>query len=287
MKVIKTIEEMNAWSDACHANKNTICFVPTMGNLHAGHLSLVDEAKAIADKIVVSIYVNPTQFGKNEDLDKYPRSEKQDLQQLESNDVDVVFMPTSDEMYPNGKNGDASIDYVDVPDLAAKLEGRARPEHFRGVATIVKKLFECVSPDHAIFGEKDFQQLIIIKDMVIAQKLKVIIHGGAIIRDKKGLAKSSRNQYLSAEEKKTAPILHQTLIAARRKIQSGNSDFADIEAQCIEFITENGFLVDYFSILDADTLGKPSDSNQVILVAAKLGKTRLLDNMRVDVPKKP
>ena len=287
MKVIKTIEEMNAWSNACHAKNNTICFVPTMGNLHAGHLSLVDEAKKIAEKVVVSIYVNPTQFGKNEDLDKYPRTEKKDLEQLKSKYVDVVFMPTTDEMYPKGINGNASIDYVDVPDLATKLEGRARPEHFRGVATIVKKLFECVLPDHAIFGEKDFQQLLIVKDMVVAQKLKVIIHGGAIARDKKGLAKSSRNQYLSAEEMKKAPILHQTLIAARRKIQSGNADFAAIEEQCIEFISENGFLVDYFSILDADALDKPSESNQVILVAAKLGKTRLLDNMRVDAPKKP
>lgn len=287
MKVIKTIEEMNLWSNACHKNDNTICFVPTMGNLHAGHLSLVDAAKEIADKVVVSIYVNPTQFGENEDLDKYPRTEKLDLKQLENKNVDVVFMPVSDEMYPKGTNGNTNIEYVDVPELAAKLEGRARPEHFRGVATIVKKLFDCVLPDHAIFGEKDFQQLLIVKDMVVAQKLDVVIHAGAIIRDKDGLAKSSRNQYLSAEQRKKAPILHQTLIAARRKIQSGNVDFAAIEEQCIEFISENGFLVDYFSILDADSLDKPNESNQVILVAAKLGKTRLLDNMRVDGPKKP
>jgi len=287
MKVIKTIEEMNAWSNACHAKNNTICFVPTMGNLHTGHLSLVDAAKEIADKVVVSIYVNPTQFGENEDLDKYPRTEKQDLKQLESKNVDVVFMPTSDQMYPKGQNGNSSIDYVDVPDLAAKLEGRSRPEHFRGVATIVKKLFDCVLPDHAIFGEKDYQQLLIVKDMVATQKLNVSIHGGAIVRDKGGLAKSSRNQYLSADERKKASILHQTLIAARRKVQSGNVDFTEIETQSIEFINENGFVVDYFSILDADTLDKPGEDNQVILVAANLGKTRLLDNMRVDAPKKP
>lgn len=278
MKVIKTIVEMKAWSDACHAKGSSISFVPTMGNLHAGHLSLVDAAKELADKVVVSIYVNPTQFAANEDLDKYPRSEEQDLQQLESKNVDVVFMPSSNEMYPKNQ----SIDYIDVPELGKELEGRARPDHFRGVATIVKKLFDCVLPDHAIFGEKDFQQLLIVKNMVADLGLNITIHGEAIVRDKDGLAKSSRNQYLSVEQRKIASILHQTLISARRNILVGNLNYNDIESQAIEFIVKNGFQIDYFFIRDAETLGSPTTQNRVILVAANLGKTRLLDNLRVD-----
>lgn len=282
MKVIKTIAQMKAWSNTCHEKGDSISFVPTMGNLHAGHLSLVDAAKKLADKVVVSIYVNPTQFAANEDLDKYPRTEKNDLQQLESKNVDVVFMPTSDEMYPTNKSGDKKIEYVDVPELAKKLEGRARPEHFRGVATIVKKLFDCVTPDHAIFGEKDFQQLLIVKNMVADLGLNVTIHGEPIIRDKDGLAKSSRNQYLSVEQRKKASILHQTLISARRNILVGILNYDDIESQAVEFITKNEFQVDYFLIRDAETLGSPLTQNRVILVAANLGKTRLLDNLRVD-----
>ena len=278
MKVIKTIAEMKAWSDVCHANGDSISFVPTMGNLHSGHLSLVDAAMTLADKVVVSIYVNPTQFAANEDLDKYPRTEEQDLKLLESKNVDVVFMPTSDEMYPKNK----SIDYIDVPELASYLEGRARPDHFRGVATIVKKLFDCVLPDHALFGEKDFQQLLIVKNMVVALNLIVSIHGEAIVRDEDGLAKSSRNQYLTAVQRKKAPILYKALLSARKEILAGNLNYDDIESQFIDFIENNGFKVDYFSIRDADTLGLPTDHNRVILVAAKLGKTRLLDNLRVD-----
>ena len=284
MKIIKTIAEMIEWSDASHKKDCSISFVPTMGNLHTGHLSLVDAAKELADKVVVSIYVNPIQFAANEDLDKYPRTEEQDLLLLESKKVDVVFMPTSDEMYPLNINGDKAIEYVDVPELAKQLEGRARPDHFRGVATIVKKLFDCVMPDHALFGEKDFQQLLIVKNMVANLGLKVAIHGEPIIRDKDGLAKSSRNQYLSVDERKKAAILHQTLLSVRRNILVGNLDYNDLESQAIEFIAENGFQVDYFLIRDAETLGSPVPSlqNRVILVAANLGNTRLLDNLRVD-----
>lgn len=278
MKVIKTIAEMKAWSDACHAKGSSISFVPTMGNLHSGHLSLVDAAHTLADKVVVSIYVNPTQFAANEDLDKYPRTEEEDLSRLESKNIDVVFMPSSNEMYPENE----IIDYIDVHDLAKQLEGRARPDHFRGVATIVKKLFDCVMPDHAIFGEKDFQQLLIVKNMVAELDLNVIIHGGVIIRDEDGLAKSSRNQYLSAEQRSKASLLHQALLDARQEVLDGNLDYSVIESQSIDFINENGFNVDYFVVRDAKTLGSPSAQNQVILVAASLGNTRLLDNLRVD-----
>lgn len=277
MKVIKTIAEMKTWSDETHTNNKSISFVPTMGNLHNGHLSLVDAAKKVADKVVVSIYVNPTQFAANEDLDKYPRSEQKDLQLLEEKKVDVVFMPSSTEMYPNIEN----IDYIDVPELASELEGKSRPDHFRGVATIVKKLFDCVEPDHAIFGEKDFQQLLIVKNMVIELNLNVTIHGEAIIRDDDGLAKSSRNQYLTGEQRQKAPILHQALLAVREEVLNGNQNYNVIELQSIDFINKNGFDVDYFVIRDADTLGNPTGHNQVILVAAALGNTRLLDNLRV------
>jgi len=278
MKVIKTIAAMRVWSNACHAKGESISFVPTMGNLHSGHLSLVDAAMTLADKVVVSIYVNPTQFAAHEDLNKYPRTEAQDLQQLESKNVDVVFMPASDEMYPRNKN----IEYIDVPELAQQLEGRARPDHFRGVATIVKKLFDCVLPDHAIFGEKDFQQLLIVKNMVAVLDLNVIIHGEKIIRDEDGLAKSSRNQFLTTALRQKAPVLHQALISARSEILSGNLNYAAIESQFIDFIDNNGFKVDYFTIRDAVTLGLPTEHNRVILVAATLGSTRLLDNLRVD-----
>jgi pantoate--beta-alanine ligase len=249
-----------------------------MGNLHSGHLRLVDTARTLSDKTVVSIYVNPTQFAANEDLDKYPRTEVQDLQQLESKNVDVVFMPASAEMYPQNK----PIDYIQVPELARQLEGRARPEHFRGVATIVKKLFDCVRPNHAIFGEKDFQQLLIVKNMVAELDLNVLIHGEAIVRDADGLAKSSRNQYLTAEQRQLAPLLQQALISARDQILAGNEDYPAIEAQYIDFINNKGFKVDYFSVRDAESLGPPTGQNRVIVVAAKLGNTRLLDNLRVD-----
>jgi len=285
MKVIKTIAAMKVWSDACHTKGESISFVPTMGNLHSGHLSLVDTAMTLADKVVVSIYVNPTQFAANEDLDKYPRTEAQDLQLLESKNVDVVFMPASGEMYPHNINGNKSIEYIDVPELAQQLEGRARPDHFRGVATIVKKLFDCVLPDHAVFGEKDFQQLLIVKNMVAVLGLNVIIHGEKIIRDEDGLAKSSRNQFLTTALRQKAPILHQALISARKEILSGNVNYAVIESQFIDFINNNGFGVDYFTIRDAVTLGLPTVHNRVILVAATLGSTRLLDNLRVDSTK--
>ncbi len=269
---------MQAWSRACYDNGKSLSFVPTMGNLHTGHLALVDKAKECADKVVVSIYVNPTQFGENEDFDKYPRTEQTDLAKLQQKKVDVVFMPNSDEIYPSNK----AIDYITVPDFAAELEGQARPEHFRGVATVVKKLFDAVQPSHAIFGEKDFQQCMVVNNMVTEYALDIQIHAVPIVRDNDGLAKSSRNQYLTPEQRKRAPILYQSLLAARQKILSGTLSYSEIESQSIEFIERNQFQVDYFVIRDATTLGYPSTQNRVILAAAKLGIPRLLDNLRVD-----
>ncbi len=269
---------MQAWSHACKKAKQRIGFVPTMGNLHAGHLALVDKARQVADKVVVSIYVNPTQFGENEDFDNYPRTELQDIEHLKQKNVDVVFMPDSSEMYPSDK----AINYIAVPDFATELEGLARPTHFRGVATIVKKLFDAVQPDHAIFGEKDFQQCLVVKHMVAEYGLAIEVHAAPIVRDADGLAKSSRNQYLTPEQRKLAPVLYQTLLGARQKVRAGNLSYSEIESQSIEFINKNGFKVDYFVIRDATTLGVPGETNRVILLAAKLGIPRLLDNLRVD-----
>ncbi len=269
---------MQAWSHACKKAKQGIGFVPTMGNLHDGHLALVDKAKVLADKVVVSIYVNPTQFGENEDFDKYPRTEQQDMERLEQKNVAVVFMPDTDEMYPPNKK----IDFIPVPDFARELEGAARPEHFRGVATIVKKLFDAVLPEHAIFGEKDFQQCLVVKNMVLEYALDVEIHTAPIVRDADGLAKSSRNQYLTAEQRLQAPALYQSLLTARQQILEGKLDYSEIESQAIEFISKESFDVDYFTIRDATTLGQPGTHNRVILTAARLGIPRLLDNLRVD-----
>ncbi len=269
---------MQAWSNACRAKGESLSFVPTMGNLHEGHLALVEAAKKMADKVVVSIYVNPMQFGENEDFDKYPRTEQQDLEQLQQKQVDVVFMPDSAEMYPP----DQTIDYIAVPDFATELEGQTRPDHFRGVATIVKKLFDAVQPDHAIFGEKDFQQCMVVKNMVAEHGLNIEIHAAPIVRDEDGLAKSSRNQYLTPEQRKQAPVLYQSLLAARQKVLAETLNYSEIESQSIDFIAKNSFEVDYFVIRDATTLGAPREQNRVILVAAKLGIPRLLDNLRVD-----
>ncbi len=269
---------MKAWSQACHRMGESIAFVPTMGNLHTGHLSLVEQAANLADKVVVSIFVNPTQFAANEDLDNYPRTEADDLKQLASQVVDVVFMPLANEIYPPNE----MIQYLDVPAVAKQYEGAARPEHFRGVVTVVKKLFDCVEPDHAIFGEKDFQQLLLIKDMVKQLALAVEIHGAAIVRDKDGLAKSSRNQYLSSEQRQKSPLIYQALLNARQSILDGKLTYADIESQAIDFIQQNGLKIDYFVIRDATDLSLPKRSKRVILVAASLGNTRLLDNLRID-----
>jgi len=278
MKIIRTIAEMRFWQQACHEKSATISFVPTMGNLHDGHLQLVDDAKKIAKKVVVSIFVNPTQFAANEDLDKYPRTEQQDLKALEQKKIDVVFIPTLDEIYPDSED----INYVDVPAIAQELEGKARPTHFRGVATVVNKLFDIVQPDHAIFGEKDFQQLLIIKNMVQELGLKIIIHSAPIVRAADGVALSSRNQYLNPKHRKLAPILYKSLQDARSKLLKGEIDNNTLEMQSIDFINKNGFDVDYFVIRDATTLAQPGLTNRVILLAARLGDTRLLDNIRVD-----
>ncbi|VAW50185.1 Pantoate--beta-alanine ligase [hydrothermal vent metagenome] len=262
----------------------TIAFVPTMGNLHEGHLSLVEIAKQKSSRVVVSVYVNPLQFSPDEDFSSYPRTLDEDLKQLEILEVDLVFIPTDSMIYPAGEQQST---YVEVPALTHIIEGEFRPHFFRGVATVVLKLFNMVQPDVAIFGEKDFQQLLIIKQMVSDLNLPIEIIGGQTIRETDGLAKSSRNFYLSTAERSTGQVLQVSIMAFRDDVVRG-VDIAQAEKNCVENLQNHDFIVDYVTLRETSQLGKISDQEQikerrgqelVILLAAKIGKTRLIDSV--------
>jgi pantoate--beta-alanine ligase len=259
------------------AQQQRLAFVPTMGNLHAGHLQLAEHAKATAYKVIVSIFVNPMQFPPGTDFESYPRTLKEDAKKLEGLGVDVLFAPKTEDIYPQDLD---QTTQVVVPQLSDILCGQFRPGHFAGVTTIVAKLFNIVEPDIAVFGEKDYQQLVIIKKMVTDLGYPVEIQSCATVREDDGLAMSSRNQYLTAEERSTAPRLYQALCAAKEQAQAGTA-FADIEAGAKQSLKQAGFKPDYFSIRMADTLAPANDSNLplVILAAAWLGKARLIDNI--------
>ncbi|MCG7543572.1 pantoate--beta-alanine ligase [Pseudoalteromonas sp. MM17-2] len=259
----------------------SIAFVPTMGNLHEGHYSLVDKAKTLADKVVVSIFVNPMQFGANEDLDAYPRTLKADQQGLSERGADYLFTPTVQTIYPNGLE---SQSYVDVPGVSLGYCGGARPGHFRGVATVVTKLFNLVQPDFACFGEKDFQQLQVIKTMVRDLSMPIEVIGVPTQRDVNGLALSSRNNYLNEAQKQQASTLFTTLQWVKEQIQAGNNDFADLEHQAIARIEQKGLRIDYFNVAERNrlTAATAKDSELVLLVAAYLDKVRLIDNLTLD-----
>jgi len=251
-----------------------------MGNLHEGHLSLVRLARERAGRVVVSIFVNPLQFGRGEDFDSYPRTSERDRELLAKEGVDLVFAPTTFELYPEGVD---RTTMVDSPDFSGILEGQFRPGHFRGVATVVTKLFNIVAPDVAVFGEKDFQQLVLIRRLVRDLCLPIEIVGGAIVRDDDGLAMSSRNQYLSPTERRHAPRLHRALRAARKRIVDGERRWDDIEAEGMRALASEGFEPDYFSVRGAQDLLPPREGDEelVVLTAARLGTTRLIDNVRV------
>ena len=259
-----------------------VALVPTMGNLHDGHMKLVDEAKARADVVVVSIFVNPMQFDRPEDLARYPRTLQEDCEKLNKRKVDLVFAPSVKEIYPNGTE---THTYVDVPGLSTMLEGASRPGHFRGVSTIVSKLFNLVQPDIACFGEKDFQQLALIRKMVADMGFDVEIVGVPIMRAKDGLALSSRNSYLTAEQRKIAPGLYKVLSSIADKLQAGERDLDEIIAIAGQELNEKGFRADDIQIRDADTLLEVSENSKraVILVAAWLGDARLIDNKIVEL----
>ncbi|CAH4919177.1 Pantothenate synthetase, partial [Escherichia coli] len=259
-----------------------VALVPTMGNLHDGHMKLVDEAKARADVVVVSIFVNPMQFDRPEDLARYPRTLQEDCEKLNKRKVDLVFAPSVKEIYPNGTE---THTYVDVPGLSTMLEGASRPGHFRGVSTIVSKLFNLVQPDIACFGEKDFQQLALIRKMVADMGFDIEIIGVPIMRAKDGLALSSRNGYLTAEQRKIAPGLYKVLSSIADKLQAGERDLDEIITIAGQELNEKGFRADDIQIRDADTLLEISENSKraVILVAAWLGDARLIDNKIVEL----
>ncbi len=280
MQILETIVDARAVLATARSERQRIALVPTMGNLHAGHLSLVQKARQLCDRVIVSIYVNPLQFGAGEDFANYPRTLDADCQQLRQAGVDWVFSPDDQGLYPAGKDQSA---FIEVPGLSSILEGRSRPGHFRGVATVVNKLFNIVQPEMAIFGEKDFQQLLVIRRMVVDLNLAVEVVGMPTLREADGLAMSSRNQYLSASERKQASTLYQVLNATREQLLAGVTDYSRLTSEAIETLHACGFSPDYFEIRRCDDLQLPRTpgDNKVILAAARLGRTRLIDNLPV------
>ena len=282
MLIIETLPLLRQQIRRLRMEGKRVALVPTMGNLHDGHMKLVDEAKARADVVVVSIFVNPMQFDRPEDLARYPRTLQEDCAKLNKRKVDLVFAPSVKEIYPNGTE---THTYVDVPGLSTMLEGASRPGHFRGVSTIVSKLFNLVQPDIACFGEKDFQQLALIRKMVADMGFDIEIVGVPIMRAKDGLALSSRNGYLTAEQRKIAPGLYKVLSSIADKLQAGERDLDEIITIAGQELNEKGFRADDIQIRDADTLLEVSETSKraVILVAAWLGDARLIDNKIVEL----
>ncbi len=280
METVTTIAAVREHVRRWRAEGRRVAFVPTMGNLHAGHVSLIEMARSHGDRFVASIFVNPMQFGPNEDFAHYPRTPAQDARMLADAGCDLMFMPDVAEIYPNGSE---RATRVEVPGLSSILDGEFRPGHFEGVATVVSKLFHIVEPDLAVFGEKDFQQLTIIRRMVADLCLNVTLIAAPTVREPDGLAMSSRNQYLTAEERRKAPLIHQLLQAAVARLRTGARDFPAIERTAIQALEHSGFRPDYFSIRRADDLTPPDPTTRhlVVLVAARLGRARLIDNLQL------
>lgn len=280
MKVISDIASLREVVSDCKRTGRSVGFVPTMGNLHDGHLQLVKRAKSHNDVVIVSIFVNPMQFGENEDLDAYPRTIEDDKAKLVNDGVDAVFLPSVSDMYPCGLKAQT---YVEVPGISEVLCGASRPGHFRGVATVVSKLFNMVQPDDAFFGEKDFQQLQVIRTMVRDLSMSVTVHGVPTQREESGLAMSSRNGYLSHEQKATASLIYQEMTRAKALIEQGDTQFSDIADSIVSNLEAKGFKNDYVSIVNANTLQRPvaGDKHLVIVVALFMGTTRLIDNLQV------
>lgn len=277
MKVISSIEEIKK----IKRDNISIGFVPTMGYLHKGHISLIKKAREENDIVITSIFVNPTQFGPNEDFEKYPRDESRDLQKCEENGCDIVFLPQVDEMYP-----DSFLTFVQVEELGKGLCGKSRPTHFRGVTTVLTKLFNIVKPDRAYFGQKDAQQLVIVKKMVEDLNMDVEIIGCPIVREADGLAISSRNTYLSPEERNDALFLNKSLKLAKNLIKNGEKNISIIKNEMKETILSgNNNSIDYIEFVDTKTLNPVSEIKDKVLIAiaVKVGKTRLIDNIVVEL----
>jgi pantoate--beta-alanine ligase len=283
METVTTIaavrERVRAWRRAGHR----VAFVPTMGNLHPGHVSLIEAARAHGQRFVASIFVNPMQFGPNEDFAHYPRTPHEDEHMLAAAGCNLMFMPEVAEIYPNGSE---RATRVEVPGLSRVLEGEFRPGHMEGVSTVVAKLFHIVDPDVAVFGEKDFQQLAVIRRMVAELCMPVEIVGAPTLRDGDGLAMSSRNQYLTAAERALAPRIYAALQAAAARLRAGDREFASIERAGFETLEAAGFRPDYFAVRRATDLAAPAAAARelVVLVAARHGRARRNDNVQVTRP---
>ena len=283
MKVISKISELQAQVKAWHRAGETVAFVPTMGNLHGGHFALVERARELGSKVIVSIFINPAQFDRKEDLAAYPVTMDADCASLEKLSTDVVFAPSATDMYPTG----ALRTKVEVPGISDVLEGEKRTGHFIGVATVVSKLFNLVQPDIAVFGEKDFQQLLVIRQMVTDLNMNIEIIGVNAVRDEDGLAKSSRNGYLTTEERTIAPVLHQVLEETANRIISmgavGSEAYQSLQQEMMAKLDASGFRAEYLEVRRSTDLQPPEagDENLVILVSAWLGKARLIDNVQL------
>lgn len=282
MIIIETLPMLRQQIRRWRQEGKRIALVPTMGNLHDGHMTLVDEARARADVVVVSIFVNPMQFDRPDDLARYPRTLQEDSEKLTRRGVDLVFAPAPAAVYPQGLEQQT---YVDVPGISSILEGANRPGHFRGVSTIVSKLFNLVQPDLACFGEKDYQQLALIRKMVADMGYDIDIVGVPTVRAKDGLALSSRNGYLTAEERKIAPQLSKIMNALAQQLANGERHVEEMLEQTAEQLRAAGFTPDELFIRDADSLQPLTVDSQraVVLMAAWLGKARLIDNQQVDL----
>ncbi|MDH5408504.1 MAG: pantoate--beta-alanine ligase [Gammaproteobacteria bacterium] len=280
MQICSSIESMRTLIHEWKSSGQTVGFVPTMGNLHEGHLKLVEEANKRSDRVVVSIFVNPMQFGENEDFDNYPRTQEQDIEKLKGLSTDAVFIPSADDIYPEQIDRSS---FVEVPELSTILCGASRPGHFRGVTTVVNKLFNIVQPDCAVFGLKDYQQFIIIKKMVDDLKMPVQMIGVETVRESDGLAKSSRNGYLNQQQRQQAATIYEILRSIKTEIQQGRKDYLALEKEGLGQLEKVGFKPDYVAIRCAESLQVPAAETRTlaILVAAWLGNTRLIDNIRL------
>ena len=279
MITVHTVAELRSAVAAWRKAGQRIAFVPTMGNLHRGHLELVRRARESADRVVASVFVNPLQFGANEDFDKYPRTLDQDRAGLERAKADLLFAPNANEIYPRGMKG---LSTISVPEISSILCGHYRPGHFEGVATVVNILFNLVQPDVALFGEKDYQQLLVIRRMTDDLRLPVEILGVATEREADGLALSSRNQYLSATERARASALNRTLLAAAAQLKQGRRDYTAIQAEATADLVKQGFKPQYFEIRTAGLdIATAQTREWVLLAAAYLGVTRLIDNVKI------
>ena len=282
MDVVTTVVGVRARVRSWRASGLRVALVPTMGNLHAGHMSLLAAAGERADRVVVSIFVNPMQFGPAEDFTAYPRTLDEDQSLLTGGRCDVLFAPTVEQIYPEGG---AQPTLITVRGLSSELCGQFRPGHFDGVTTVVAKLFNIVTPDVAVFGEKDIQQFVLIRRMTSDLMLPVEVIGAPTVRAPDGLALSSRNRFLSAQERRTAPAIHTALESAGRRLAAGARDFLAIESAGWQALAKAGLRPDYFAVRDGKELQQPTNDSRefVVLTAARLGNARLIDNLRVRV----